>query len=364
MTRLHSHAARAVNRFFLLAAAPFLGLGIWLAAAGPGLTLTLSKEAFPTLHLPSEPTTGSRTADITAKLDAAIALARETNESLRRDAELYAQAAAEAEQLANLASAQVGKPYAIYDRRITARLGKPAEQISSNRITAQLFHIKAQHFNGYALKVKLKSNQAMKMVLGRDEIGGAETTLSAVKRHGAIAGVNAGGFYDAGGKRYPIGTTIVDGTYVTGFVPTYKDLFFAGLNDNMQLIGGNFKTREELDKLKPRFGASFVPILMKNGRARPIPEKWQKSPRRAPRTVIANYRDDQLLILVVDGYDENGSSGATLEELQILLQRYGVKDAYNLDGGGSSSLVWNGRVVNKPSDGELRKLPTHFLFFK
>lgn len=355
---------RAINRLFLLAAAPFLGIGIWLAAAGQGLTLSLSDEAYPGLNLPAPPAAGTRMADVAAGLDAAIGLAGETNESIRREAELYAQASVEAAQLAKLAAAQVGKPYAIYDRRITARLGTPVETVNSKRITAQLFNIKAQNFNGYALKVKLKSNQAMRMVLGKDELGGAETTLSAVKRLGAVAGVNAGGFWDMGGKRYPLSTTIVDGKYVTEFEPTYKDLFFAGMNDKMQLIGGKFETREELDKLNPRFGASFVPILMKNGRPWPIPEKWQKSPRRAPRTVIANYKDDQLLILVVDGYDEKGGSGATLEELQILLARYGVKDAYNLDGGGSSSLVFNGRVVNKPSDGELRKLPTHILFFK
>jgi len=359
-----STVPRMINRLFLLAAAPFLGLGIWLAAAGPGLTLTLSEEAYPALHLPAKPEDGSLTAGAASGLDAALELAVQTNESIRREAELYAKASAEAAQLAKLAAAQVGKPYAIYDRRITARLGTPVETVSSNRITAQLFHVKAQHFNGYALKVKLKSNQAMKMVLGKDELGGAETTLSAVKRYKAVAGVNAGGFADHKGKRYPLSTTIVDGKYVTGFEPTYKDLFFVGMNDKMQLIGGKFKTKEELDKLKPQFGASFVPILMKNGRPQPIPEKWQKSPRRAPRTVIANYRDDQLLILVADGYDEKGSSGATLEEMQILLARYGVKDAYNLDGGGSTSLVFNGRVVNKPSDGELRKLPTHFLFFK
>ncbi|OUM94852.1 MAG: exopolysaccharide biosynthesis protein [Thermobacillus sp. ZCTH02-B1] len=355
---------RAINRLFLLAAAPFLGLGIWLAAAGSDLTLTLSDRAYPAFRLPAVPEAGTRIAEVSAGLDEAIGLARETRESLRRSAELYALAAAEAERIAKLAAAQVGRPYAIYDRRITARLGKPVEEVRSGRITAQLFHIKAQHFNGYALKVKLKSDKAMTMVLGQDKLGGAETTLSAVKRYGAVAGVNAGGFWDSGGKRYPLGTTIVDGQYVDGFVPTYKDLFFVGMNDKMQLIGGKFEKQEELDRLKPRFGASFVPILMKNGRAQPIPEKWKTNPRRAPRTVIANYKDDQLLILVVDGYDEKGSSGATLEELQILLKRYGVKDAYNLDGGGSSSLVFNGRVVNKPSDGELRKLPTHFLFFK
>lgn len=355
---------RTIHRLFLLAVAPFLGMGIWLAAAGPGLTLSLSDEAYPEFNLPAPPAAGTLTERVASGLDKAIGLAGETNESIRKEAELFDKASAAAGRLAKLAASQVGKPYAIYDRRITARLGTPVEEVRSNRITAQLFHVKAQHFNGYALKVKLKSNQAMRMVLGKDTYGGAETTLSAVKRLGAVAGVNAGGFADKKGKRYPLSTTIVNGKYVSGFEASYKDLFFVGMNDKMQLIGGKFKSQEELDKLNPQFGASFVPILMKNGRPQPIPEKWKTTPRRAPRTVIANYKDDQLLILVVDGYDEKGSSGATLEELQILLERYGVKDAYNLDGGGSSSLVWSGRVINKPSDGELRKLPTHFLFFK
>ena len=107
----------------------------------------------------------------------AIGLAGETNESIRKEAELFDKASAAAGRLAKLAASQVGKPYAIYDRRITARLGTPVEEVRSNRITAQLFHVKAQHFNGYALKVKLKSNQAMRMVLGKDTYGGAETTL-------------------------------------------------------------------------------------------------------------------------------------------------------------------------------------------
>lgn len=70
------------------------------------------------------------------------------------------------------------------------------------------------------------------------------------------------------------------------------------------------------------------------------------------------------MIIVVDGYNEGGSSGATLEELQGRLYKLGVIDAYNLDGGGSSSLILNNRVVNNPSDGSLRPVPTHFLFYK
>ena len=152
--------------------------------------------------------------------------------------------------------------------------------------------------------------------------------------------------------------------YVNGFEPSFADLFFVGLNKELKLIGGKYSSKEQLDEENPKFGASFVPILLKNGVKQTIPDKWKRSPLRAPRTVIANYKDDQLLFLVTDGADESGRSGATLEELQILLTRFGVVDAYNLDGGGSSSLIFNGRVVNKPSDGNLRKLATNFLLFK
>jgi exopolysaccharide biosynthesis protein len=104
--------------------------------------------------------------------------------------------------------------------------------------------------------------------------------------------------------------------------------------------------------------------LLKNGNKQIIPARWQTSPARAPRTVVGSYKNDQLLFLVTDGHDENGNSGATLAELQDKLLQLGVQDAYNLDGGGSSTLVFDGNVINHPSDGRLRPLATHFLFFK
>lgn len=356
-----------INRLFLLATGPFLGAAIWLSAAGTDQQVTLSEAAYPQLeaaYTDVQDASDSRTAELQNRLVQAAALAAETADYIRRDAELYDRTTAEIDAIVKLAAAQKDKPYRIYDKRISRKLGTPIDQVQTNRLTAQLYRVKAQHFDGYAMKLKLKSKQAVKMVLGNDKLGGSETTLDAVKRTKAFAGINAGGFADSRGKRYPLSTTIIDGEYVTGFEASYKDLFFVGLNDRLQLIGGKFKSKDELDKLKPQLGASFVPVLLKNGSAQTIPDKWATSPRRAPRTVIGNYKDEQLLVLVTDGYNTAGSSGATLEELQILLKRYGVRDAYNLDGGGSSSLVWDGRVINKPADGKLRKVPTNLLFYK
>ncbi|NBD24289.1 phosphodiester glycosidase family protein [Paenibacillus glycinis] len=352
---------KQINRFCLLACAPFIGLAIWLMAAN--LSITLPESAFPQLAL-TQANVPADAAKLTAGLDRAKQTATVTAKSLKKSIALYTATNKSMRAIATIAAAQSDRPYLIYDRRITRKIGAPAKQINSDKVRAQLFAIHAQHFNGYALKVKLKSEGAMKMVLGQDKYGGAETTLAAAQRYHAIAGVNAGGFADDGGKRYPLSTTMMNGSYLNGFDPSFKDLFFVGLSDDMKLIGGKYASKAQLDSEQPRFGASFVPVLLQNGNPQPIPAKWQTSPLRAPRTVIANYKDDQLLFLVIDGRNENGSSGATLAEVQLLLERYGAIDGYNLDGGGSSSLVFDGRVVNHPSDGRLRPVPTHFLFFK
>ncbi|BBI35372.1 phosphodiester glycosidase family protein [Cohnella abietis] len=352
---------RYINRTILLACTPFIGMIIWMLIANIGVVMT--EDSFPQ-HV-SEATDPSRSSSKTIEaLGQAETIANGTGKSIKKQLTLYNKTNADMKQIATLAKSQASRPYQIYDRRITGKLGKPASTIQSDKLQAQLFYLGTDNFQAYALKIKLKHKDAMKLVLGNDKQGGAETTLSAVNRYKAAVGVNAGGFADSGGKRYPLSTTVVDGQYVGDFQASFKDLFFVGLDDNNKLVGGKFSSKEQLDALGPKFGASFVPVLLQNGRKTEIPSKWQTSPKRAPRTVIASYKDDQLLFLIADGYNEKGSSGATLEEMQILLQRFGALDGYNLDGGGSTSLVFNGRVINTPSDGNLRKLPTNFLFFK
>ncbi len=71
---------------------------------------------------------------------------------------------------------------------------------------------------------------------------------------------------------------------------------------------------------------------------------------RAPRTAIGLKQDGTVLVLVVDGRSTN-SKGLTLQELATYFLRLGARDAVNLDGGGSSVMVINGEIVNKPSDG-------------
>jgi hypothetical protein len=81
--------------------------------------------------------------------------------------------------------------------------------------------------------------------------------------------------------------------------------------------------------------------------------------RRHPRTALGVLGDSRLLLLVVDGRSPPHSLGMTLVELALEMRRLGAVDAMNLDGGGSTTMVVSGRVVNLPSDetGE-RAVPT------
>jgi exopolysaccharide biosynthesis protein len=106
-------------------------------------------------------------------------------------------------------------------------------------------------------------------------------------------------------------------------------------------------------------GCSFVsagPALIREGRVLEDHEAESSkfgpgfSLKRHPRTGVGIRKDGSLIFVVVDGRQEGLSVGMTLPELARLLKDNGAYDAYNLDGGGSSTMVVNGRVVNSPSD--------------
>lgn len=350
---------RTVNRFMIMLAAPFIGILC-------GIILITNQYAYTELE-PVEAVeidVSSSYNESTAALSQSVELASYANKTIEQSYAKYDKSTELMSEIVPIIKQTIEYPQQIYDAFLLTKLGPPVATINSNRLKAQLFYKRNDQYNSYLVKIRLKTDDAMDMVLGSDELGKTSTTLQVAKRHGAAVAINAGGFADGNGRRYPLGTTIVNGHYVDGFQPSTNNLFFVGMNERNELIGGIFKKKESLDKLEPKFGASFVPILLQDGQSLEIPTKWKTSPLRAPRVVIANFKDDQLLLLVTDGYNTKGSAGATLTEIQKMLQNLDVVDAYNLDGGGSASLVFNGNLINHPSDGGLRSLPTHFLFYR
>jgi exopolysaccharide biosynthesis protein len=71
---------------------------------------------------------------------------------------------------------------------------------------------------------------------------------------------------------------------------------------------------------------------------------------RHPRTLIGVDGDDAIWLVTIDGRNPALSLGMRFTEMQGLARRLGLRSALNLDGGGSTTMVVNGRIVNHPSD--------------
>lgn len=242
---------------------------------------------------------------------------------------------------------------------LSNKLGEPIGQTFGKRATVKVYSLQEAGYRGYMAKIKLHDPSALKMVLAHDQVKSrGETTSEAAKRTGAVLAINAGGFMSTGdGLIAPLGTTVVDGE-----IRTYSDnerLRFVGFNKNGRLVGGYIDSREQLEEMDVLQGASFLPTLLEDGKKVAIPRDWAN--KREPRTLIGHFSNGDLLFIVIDGRRKDWSSGVTLEEAQDKLLEFNVTDAFNLDGGGSSTFYYDGKVRNKPSGGAERKVTTNLV---
>jgi len=110
-----------------------------------------------------------------------------------------------------------------------------------------------------------------------------------------------------------------------------------------------------------------VPQLIKNGRVE-ITWEQEKAAKafvenKHPRTAVAKLKDGKFLMATVDGRSLE-SVGMSLQELAEFFLGLGAVDAMNLDGGGSTTMFLDGKIVNKPSDKEgERKVSDAILVF-
>jgi hypothetical protein len=98
-----------------------------------------------------------------------------------------------------------------------------------------------------------------------------------------------------------------------------------------------------------------TPILVQDGKVAVGPCSSQFC-RKNPRTAIGVTANGGILMVVVDGRRPNWSVGLSLRKLAKLMRGLGAVQALNLDGGGSTTMVVENEVVNKPSDGHLRNV--------
>ncbi len=95
------------------------------------------------------------------------------------------------------------------------------------------------------------------------------------------------------------------------------------------------------------------PKAEKDKKGRPPPPEIRTMREKHPRTALG-WNDRYFFLVVVDGRQTRLSIGMTLTELAQYMKSLGCREAMNLDGGGSSTMWLNNRVVNSPADEEER----------
>lgn len=117
---------------------------------------------------------------------------------------------------------------------------------------------------------------------------------------------------------------------------------------------------------KMQYAVSGGPLLFFEGDPGPFGQfNNDVVTKRHPRTVIGETMNGEILFLAVDGRRPGHSLGLTIQELVEELKNYQIKNALNLDGGGSTTFYLQGQILNMPADltGE-RKISTAILLKK
>lgn len=81
-----------------------------------------------------------------------------------------------------------------------------------------------------------------------------------------------------------------------------------------------------------------------------------------PRTGVGVLGTNHLVFIVVDGRSTNYSRGVTMPEFAQMFKDLGCVSAYNLDGGGSSAMVFNNKLVNRPQGGTKERGTSDILY--
>ncbi len=184
------------------------------------------------------------------------------------------------------------------------------------------------------------------------------------KEQNSVLTINGGGFkdtnYNSNGAD-PIGVTIANGKVITDY-PTGGSTFgIIGFNKDDTLVLLRNTSASRAISAGVRDAVTMGPFLIVNG---------QKSFTQgnggwgyAARTAIGQRKDGIVLFLVVDS-NATRSKGASMKDLVDIMDRYGAVNAANLDGGTSSVMVVEGKMINDPIDSALRHrtrgIPTIF----
>jgi hypothetical protein len=196
-----------------------------------------------------------------------------------------------------------------------------------------------------------------------------QTTRDFVTQVGAQIGIN-GAFYDfsTGGQLEALGLAVSNGDIYSGFESTFRDALNISQDNIATIIHSTGRGGPAHTPDVPLYNAVCGNTLLVSGG---VNVAITTNTAIHPRTAVGVKPDGKLLIFTVDGRVPAHSNGLTYVEMANILLRWGVRDAINLDGGTSTTLVMDNpltlpndpAVINVPSDGFESAVTNNFAVF-
>ncbi|MGG7078768.1 phosphodiester glycosidase family protein [Clostridium sardiniense] len=196
----------------------------------------------------------------------------------------------------------------------------------------------------WVVDIKVKSANQIKSAFAGNKftLKEKEKTSTIAKRNNAILAIN-GSAYGFNDKGFVIRDKVL-------YRETSLDVGPLIIKDNgdFAIYDQGKKTGQEMLDLGAMHVYDFGPDLIRDGDIVDYGDTWYKDDKQ-PRTVIGQKGSLEYVIIVVDGRSRK-SEGMSLYDVALELENRGCYVGYNLDGGGSTTLYFNGKVLNNPSD--------------
>ncbi len=214
---------------------------------------------------------------------------------------------------------------------------------------------------------KVKVGTAKK--IGKDlKVNSGQYLIDITKRYNAVIGVNASGFVDPGYNStggVPRGFVISEGKLVVDNVWGRNYGGLVGFDKNNKLVLSTSMTAKQALANGIRDAVQYGPYLVVNGKSSYV--KGNGGWGIAPRTAIGQRDDGIVLLLTIDGR-QTASLGADMGDMAQIMIDYGAVNAANMDGGTSTAMALNSKLISNPRNGgfqpKTRPIPDAWIVVK
>ncbi len=213
--------------------------------------------------------------------------------------------------------------------------------------TYKIIEINGKGYSGYLAAI-YDPSKVKTLVTAKIGTSGQYLTTMA-KNNKAVVAINGGGFDDpnySSNAANPLGITYSRGKLVTSYYYAGAGGII-GFDTSDKLVLSSKCTEQSAKSLKIRDAVTCGPFLIVNGKKSSVVGNggWGT----APRTAIGQRKDGIVLFLVVDGRTVK-RPGADMDDLIEIMENYGAYNAANLDGGTSTAMTVDYKLINDPVD--------------